>query len=102
MLRFDHEERIRGARCARTRTGDEPGGAIALVRPCRWVRVNAAYKALVDKGLVVDGALSDAGFEALAPFKVDNAIILAAGLSSRFAPISYEKPKVCCMFVERF
>ena len=31
-------------------------------------------------------------FEALAPFKVDNAIILAAGLSSRFAPISYEKP----------
>lgn len=55
--------------------------------------VNAAYKALVDKGLVVDGALSDAGFEALAPFKVDNAIILAAGLSSRFAPISYEKPK---------
>lgn len=26
-------------------------------------------------------------------YKVDNAIIMAAGLSSRFAPISYEKPK---------
>ena len=26
-------------------------------------------------------------------FKVDNAIIMAAGLSSRFAPLSYEKPK---------
>lgn len=26
-------------------------------------------------------------------YRVDNAIILAAGLSSRFAPISYEKPK---------
>ena len=26
-------------------------------------------------------------------FKVDNAIIMVAGLSSRFAPISYEKPK---------
>ena len=25
--------------------------------------------------------------------KVDNAIILAAGVSSRFAPISYERPK---------
>jgi CTP:phosphocholine cytidylyltransferase-like protein len=26
-------------------------------------------------------------------FKVDNAIIMAAGVSSRFAPLSYEKPK---------
>ena len=26
-------------------------------------------------------------------YKVDNAIIMAAGMSSRFAPISYEKPK---------
>ena len=25
--------------------------------------------------------------------KVDNAIIMAAGTSSRFAPLSYEKPK---------
>ena len=74
----------------------EPGTsqrAIAARKAMSLGSVNAAYKALVDKGLVVDGALSDAGFEALAPFKVDNAIILAAGLSSRFAPISYEKPK---------
>ena len=69
----------------------EPGTsqrAIAARKAMSLGSVNAAYKALVDKGLVVDGALSDAGFEALAPFKVDNAIILAAGLSSRFAPIS--------------
>ena len=26
-------------------------------------------------------------------YTVDNAVILAAGLSSRFAPLSYEKPK---------
>ena len=26
-------------------------------------------------------------------YKVDNAIIMAAGLSSRFAPLSYERPK---------
>ena len=26
-------------------------------------------------------------------YSVDNAIIMAAGLSSRFAPLSYEKPK---------
>ena len=33
------------------------------------------------------------GIKALAPYKVDNAIIMAAGMSSRFAPLSYEKPK---------
>ena len=26
-------------------------------------------------------------------YKVDNAVIMAAGISSRFAPLSYEKPK---------
>ena len=26
-------------------------------------------------------------------YNVDNAIIMAAGVSSRFAPLSYEKPK---------
>lgn len=55
--------------------------------------VNAALKELLDLGYVNDSAITDAGFEALHPYKVDNAIILAAGLSSRFAPISYEKPK---------
>ena len=29
----------------------------------------------------------------LEPYRVQNAVIMAAGLSSRFAPISYEKPK---------
>ena len=40
-----------------------------------------------------DCRLTDAGFEALQPYKVDNAVIMAAGMSSRFAPLSYEKPK---------
>ena len=26
-------------------------------------------------------------------YQVDNAVIMAAGLSSRFAPLSYERPK---------
>lgn len=55
--------------------------------------VNTAYKTLSERGLIEAGSLTDAGREALLPYKVDNAIILAAGLSSRFAPISYEKPK---------
>lgn len=56
--------------------------------------VNTQLKSLVARGLVTDdGAISDAGMKALAPYRVDNAIIMAAGLSSRFAPISYERPK---------
>lgn len=55
--------------------------------------VNAVLKELAADGLVEDKQVGAAGLEALAPYKVNNAIILAAGLSSRFAPISYERPK---------
>lgn len=55
--------------------------------------VNSTLKSLQEEGLVEDGKPSATGMEGLAPYKVDNAVILAAGLSSRFAPISYEKPK---------
>ena len=55
--------------------------------------VNAAVKSLQEGGLIADGAPTSEGMQALLPHKVRNAIILAAGLSSRFAPISYEKPK---------
>lgn len=70
--------------------------------------VNNALKTLQQEGLIQarisskqsdsDEGLSQSivtskGFDALKPHKVDNAIILAAGLSTRFAPISYEKPK---------
>ena len=55
--------------------------------------VNKAYRAVSERGEVDGYRLTDAGWEALAPYKVDNAIIMAAGLSSRFAPISYERPK---------
>lgn len=57
--------------------------------------VNAALRDLRNGGGLLDegNALTPAGLEALAPYRVDNAIIMAAGLSSRFAPISFEKPK---------
>lgn len=55
--------------------------------------VNSALKSLQEEGLVAEGTVTKAGMDALLPYKVDNAVILAAGLSSRFAPISYEKPK---------
>lgn len=55
--------------------------------------VNAALKGLASKSMVEGGAVTPRGFEALDFYKVENAVIMAAGLSSRFAPISYEKPK---------
>lgn len=56
--------------------------------------VNATVAELKRRGLIDSGyALTGAGLAALEPYKVDNAIIMAAGLSSRFAPISYVKPK---------
>ena len=55
--------------------------------------VNNTHRKLVKEKLVEDGRVTARGMRELKPYKVDNAIILAAGLSSRFAPISYEKPK---------
>jgi len=54
---------------------------------------NAVHRALAKEKLVEDGRITARGMRELKPYKVDNAIIMAAGLSSRFAPISYEKPK---------
>ena len=56
-------------------------------------RVNAAVRECEAAGYIAERALTEAGRAALEPYRVDNAIILAAGLSSRFAPISYERPK---------
>ena len=55
--------------------------------------VNSAVKTLEDQSLIDDSLITPKGLEALKPYEVKNAIIMAAGLSSRFAPISYEKPK---------
>lgn len=55
--------------------------------------VNTTLKALAEKGYVDAFELTPRGVQALKPYKVENAVIMAAGLSSRFAPISYEKPK---------
>ncbi|MGO5293610.1 phosphotransferase [Collinsella sp. LCP21S3_A3] len=54
---------------------------------------NAAVIDLSEAGLIKDARLTPKGMTALKPYAVDNAVILAAGLSSRFAPISYERPK---------
>lgn len=56
-------------------------------------KVNKIYKKLTENGLISKMAVTESGIGALNPYKVDNAVIMAAGMSSRFAPLSYEKPK---------
>lgn len=55
--------------------------------------LDAARETLEAGGLIERGRITPEGIAAIEPFKVENAVIMAAGLSSRFAPISYEKPK---------
>ena len=58
--------------------------------------VNSELKALIEKGYVSDKdsyTVTKKGSTQLKPYKVDNAIIIAAGFSSRFVPLSYELPK---------
>ena len=56
--------------------------------------VNRLVSKLFGMGLLSsENRVTDDGMRALEPFKVKNAIIMAAGMSSRFAPLSYEKPK---------
>lgn len=55
--------------------------------------VNDAIRKLSEKGFLRDGRITQAGYEALSPYEVQNAIIMAAGMSTRFAPFSYERPK---------
>ena len=56
--------------------------------------VNSACKRLAGKALLDESyRVTPAGMEALEPYKVENAVIMAAGFASRFAPISYDKPK---------
>ena len=55
--------------------------------------ISQTIKVFVDNGWVDDFGITEKGMEVLLPYKVDNAIIMAAGMSTRFVPISLEKPK---------
>ena len=57
-------------------------------------KVNSLLKEMKEaQFLDQDGHLSELGEKALEPYRVQNAVIMAAGMSSRFAPLSYEVPK---------
>ena len=55
--------------------------------------ISKTLKEFSAEGWVEKDGITPLGLEALLPYKVDNAVIMAAGLSSRFVPLSLEKPK---------
>ena len=57
------------------------------------VEVDAAFDSLERKGLVAENRPTYEATEALEPYRVKNAIIQAAGMCTRFAPIAYDIPK---------
>ena len=71
------------------------GGCTSDISRTHALDDQAAINALTDAGLIArdTGALTEAGLRALEPYRVDNAVILAAGASTRFIPLSLEQPK---------
>jgi len=55
--------------------------------------INSILAFLKDKKYIDAFQVTALGQKTLDNYKVDNAVIMAAGMSSRFAPISYELPK---------
>ncbi len=55
--------------------------------------ISQTIKRFSAQGLLDKNGLTEQGLQALQPYKVDNAIIMAAGMSTRFVPLSLEKPK---------
>ncbi len=55
--------------------------------------ISQTLKTYVEKGLVGEDGITDKGIEALLPYRVDNAIIMAAGMGTHFVPFTLEKPK---------
>lgn len=72
------------------------------IQSCRRMRdisslstgyIAQTIKYFTEKGYIDENGIKEKGIKALFPYKVDNAIIMAAGMSTRFVPISLEKPK---------
>lgn len=55
--------------------------------------VNNAVALLSDAGMIRNGEITDPGLEALEPYRVRRAVIIAAGFGSRLVPITLNTPK---------
>lgn len=55
--------------------------------------INRSLKELTESGLVKGGAVTNAGFDALEPYRAKRAVFIAAGFGSRMVPITLNTPK---------
>ena len=55
--------------------------------------VNRCMAFLNEQGWVCNGLLTEAGYNALEPYRVKRAIFIAAGFGSRLVPITFNTPK---------
>lgn len=55
--------------------------------------INRTLKELTSLGFVVNGTITENGFEALEPYRAKRAIFIAAGFGSRMVPITLNTPK---------
>lgn len=55
--------------------------------------IEEAINYLINEGYILNNQLTKKAYDYLEDHKIDNAIILAAGMSTRFVPLSYEIPK---------
>lgn len=55
--------------------------------------INSTVTQLEEKGLLADGMITQAGLEALEPYRVKRAIFIAAGFGTRLVPITLNTPK---------
>lgn len=81
-------------RCVAETSAPLKAETIALITGYDTELVNSIISVLFGKGLIdCENKILTAGLNELEKYKVNNAIILAAGMSTRFAPFSYERPK---------
>ena len=55
--------------------------------------INRVIKELTDFGFVSNGAITEAGMNALEPYRAKRAVFIAAGFGSRLVPITFNTPK---------
>ena len=70
---------------------DSRAAARKLYKP--YSVIDAEFERLNEEGYAKGGIITEKGVQYLERHKVDNAIILAAGVSSRFVPLCFERPK---------
>ena len=55
--------------------------------------VNRILAQLTEQGYIAGGAVTEAGYQALEPYRVKRAVFIAAGFGSRLVPITLNTPK---------